>query len=148
MGEWQAVLHVDGASFGNPGPSGIGVVLLSEGRTMSERSQDIGYGTNNEAEYRALIAGLGEALDHGIGSLLVRSDSQLLVRQMNGEYRVKERRLATLKAEAEALARRFERVAYEHVLRGGNARADELAKAGAEAAAARGVRPPQGELLE
>ncbi len=144
----EAHLFVDGASFGNPGPSGIGVVLMRDGQVLAERSEDTGYGTNNEAEYRALIAGLTDALRHGIRTLTVTSDSQLLVRQMSGEYRVKQQRLAALKSEAEQLVAKFDSVRLQYVGREGNARADELAKLGATAAQARGVRPPSSPLFE
>jgi ribonuclease HI len=143
----EAVLHVDGASFGNPGPSGIGFVLI-DGSDEVDISRDAGYGTNNQAEYKALVAGLSEALSRGLRSLVVRSDSQLLVRQMTGEYKVKHAGLRLLKVEADDLVNQFERVRFEHVPRERNERADELAKLGAEAAQLRGVRPPQGELLE
>ncbi|MGH2757976.1 MAG: ribonuclease HI family protein [Actinomycetota bacterium] len=142
------VLYVDGASFGNPGPSGTGVVLQVGDEVIVERSEDAGYGTNNQAEYRALLEGLAEAVQRGIRKLLVRSDSQLLVRQMTGEYKLKAKGLRGLKAEADALLERFDQVRFEHVPRERNALADELAKAGAEAAKARGVRPPQGEMFE
>ena len=144
----EAVLYVDGASFGNPGPSGIGVVLVEDGDTVVTRSEDIGYGTNNQAEYRALLRGLSEALERGITQLLVRSDSQLLVRQMLGEYKVKSKALQALRREAEALKHRFERIGFEHVRREYNEMADELAKQGAEAAQARGVTGPRLQLFE
>jgi ribonuclease HI len=144
----EAVLYVDGASFGNPGPSGIGVVLVEDGDTVVTRSEDIGYGTNNQAEYRALLKGLSEALERGITDLLVRSDSQLLVRQMLGEYKVKSKALQALRREAEALKQRFEHIGFEHVRREYNEIADELAKQGAEAAKARGVTGPRLQLFE
>lgn len=144
----SGVLYVDGASFGNPGPSGTGVVLQVDDQIIVQRSEDAGYGTNNQAEYRALLEGLSEAVQRGIRKLLVRSDSQLLVRQMTGEYKLKAKGLRALKAEADALCERFDEVRFEHVRREGNALADELAKAGAEAAKARGVRPPQAEIFE
>jgi ribonuclease HI/probable phosphoglycerate mutase len=143
-----AVLYVDGASFGNPGPSGAGIVLKVGEETVAERSEDTGYGTNNQAEYRALLEGLGAAIQRGVRKLLVRSDSQLLVRQMKGEYKMKAPGLRGLKAEADALRERFEEVRFEHVPRERNDRADELAKLGAEAAKARGVRAPQTEIFE
>lgn len=142
------VLYVDGASFGNPGPSGIGLVLTEGNQVLVDLSQDIGWGTNNQAEYRALIAGLSEAVERGIRSLLVRSDSQLLVRQVTGEYKVKDKKLKVLMSEIEALLSEFEKVRFEHVRRELNERADELAKAGAEAAQARGVGPAQQEIFE
>jgi ribonuclease HI len=144
----EGVLYVDGASFGNPGPSGIGIVLVAGDDTLLERSEDIGYGTNNQAEYRALLRGLELALERGIRKLHVRSDSQLLVRQMTGQYKVKSKPLLGLRREAEALVRRFDEIAFEDVRREFNEIADELAKAGAEAAKARGVTGPQQELFE
>jgi len=143
-----ATLNVDGASFGNPGPSGAGIVLRAGDQILVERSEDVGYGTNNQAEYRALLEGLGEAVQRGIRNLIVRSDSQLLVRQMLGEYKLKAKGLRALKAEADALCERLEDVRFEYIPRERNARADELAKEGAEAAKARGVRPPQSEIFE
>ncbi len=144
-----AVLYVDGASFGNPGPSGIGLVLTEDGKVVVQRSQDIGWGTNNQAEYRALLAGLTEVIERGIKSLLVRSDSQLLVRQVTGEYKVKDAKLKPLMAEVRALMEKIDGVSFEHVRRELNELADELAKAGAEAAQARGVHPPsQQEIFE
>ncbi|MEX2540020.1 MAG: ribonuclease HI family protein [Actinomycetota bacterium] len=146
--EDAAVLYVDGASFGNPGPSGIGFVLTQGDKIVAEGSEDIGWGTNNQAEYRALLAGLREAIERGFDSLLVRGDSQLLVRQVTGEYKVKDRKLKSLMIEIQELIRRFERVSFEHVRRELNERADELAKAGAESAKSRGVRPQQTEIFE
>jgi len=144
----SAVLYVDGASFGNPGPSGIGFVLTQDDQIVSEHSEDIGWGTNNQAEYRALLAGLREAIERKIETLSVRSDSQLLMRQVTGEYKVKDRKLKSLMIEIQELIRRFGRVSFEHVRREFNERADELAKAGAEAAKLRGVRPHQTEIFE
>lgn len=144
----EGVLYVDGASFGNPGPSGIGIVLVEDGDTVLTRSEDIGYGTNNQAEYRALLRGLSEALERGISKLIVRSDSQLLVRQMIGEYKVKSKGLLALRREAEALKQRFDEIHFEHVRRELNEVADELAKSGAEAARERGVTGPRLQLFE
>jgi len=143
-----AVLHVDGASFGNPGPSGIGYVLIDDGRTIEEISLDTGWGTNNQAEYRGLEAGLRAAKGHGLREVLVRSDSQLLVRQMTGEYKVKDPRLKLLKNEIDHLVAAFDRVDFEYVPREYNERADELAKAGATEAQLRGVRPAPETLPE
>ena len=143
-----AVLNVDGASFGNPGPSGIGYVISMGGRTVEEVSLDIGWGTNNQAEYKALEAALRAAKNHDAEKIMVRSDSQLLVNQMKGKYKVKDARLKLLKAELDHLVSAFEDVHFEYIPRELNSRADELAKAGAEAAQARGVRPAQEPLLE
>lgn len=132
-------LHIDGASFGNPGPSGIGIVLEIDGDEPITRAEDIGHGTNNRAEYKALIEGLRLAAEHGVDELHVLSDSQLLVRQMTGEYRVKHKNIIPLRIEAEELVRRFSNVRFEHVPREQNEAADALSKQGAEAAKARGV---------
>ena len=143
----KAVLYTDGASFNNPGPSGLGIVLLVDGEEVVAKAVDAGYGTNNQAEYRAMIEGLKEALAYGVTDLLVRADSQLLIKQMLGEYKVKNKNILPLRMEAEALARKFDNIAFEHVRREFNERADELSKAGAEAAKARGVRGPSSQEL-
>lgn len=146
--ELDAVLYTDGASFNNPGPAGIGVVLVVDGDVVLTRSEDIGYATNNQAEYRALLKGLAEALERGVKRLLVRADSQLLIRQMTGEYKVKSKALMALRREAEALKQQFDEIHFEHVYRDFNELADELAKQGAEAAQARGVTGPRLQLFE
>jgi ribonuclease HI/probable phosphoglycerate mutase len=142
----EGALYCDGASFGNPGPSGIGVVL-EIGDEVVEHSEDIGWGTNNEAEYRALITGLRMALDRGVDVLHVRADSQLIVRQVTGEYKIKKKELQRLALQARSLVERFASVKFEHVLRDLNERADALSKAGAEHAKARGVEPPDDGLI-
>jgi ribonuclease HI/probable phosphoglycerate mutase len=142
-GSIEGVLYIDGASFGNPGPSGIGIVLVQDDDTVVTRSEDIGYGTNNRAEYTALLEGLRTARDRGIRDLTVRSDSQLLVRQMTGEYKVKHKGLVPLRIEAESLTRDFDRVRFEHIPREENEEADALSKMGAEEAKLRGVTGPR-----
>ena len=144
----EAVLYTDGASFQNPGPAGIGVVLVVDGDVVLTRSEDIGYATNNQAEYRALLKGLTAAIERGVKRVLVRSDSQLLIRQMTGEYKVKSKALMALRREAEGLKQQFDEIAFEHVYRDFNELADELAKQGAEAAQARGVTGPRLQLFE
>ena len=129
----EGVLYTDGASFGNPGPSGIGVVIEAPDGVI-EHSEDIGYGTNNRAEYMALITGLRLALEHGVDVLHVRADSQLVVRQVTGEYKIKNKDLQLLAIEARGLIDKFSSVKFEHVLRHRNERADALSKAGAEEA--------------
>jgi ribonuclease HI len=121
-------IFIDGASRNNPGLSAAGVVLKGPGGDPRwEEGTFLGMGTNNEAEYRALLLALEKARALGARSLLVHSDSELLVRQMTGRYRVKEPRLQRLHHEAGALARHFEQVSYRHVPREQNRRADELA---------------------
>jgi ribonuclease HI len=146
--ERHGVLYTDGASFGNPGPSGIGIVLIIDDETVLTRAEDIGYGTNNRAEYTAMIEGLRSARDHGVTDLVVRADSQLIVRQMQGQYKVKNKGLVPLLIEAQDLVRSFGRVTFEHIPRELNEEADALSKLGAEEAKARGVTGPRGLGLE
>ena len=122
------VLHIDGSVEGNPGPGGIGVVVEDEGGTLVEAwGEAIGHVTNNQAEYQALLAGLKKARQLGAKAVTVHSDSQLLVRQFLGEYRVKDVKLKHLHGEARRLAGRFERFVIEHVRREANRAADRLA---------------------
>jgi ribonuclease HI len=124
----SGTLYCDGASRGNPGPASIGAVLYGpNGEELATVSGAIGSTTNNVAEYRALIAGLETALECGIAHLEVRLDSQLLVRQVTGEYRVKAANLKPLALQASRLLRRFDRVEVVHVPRRLNTVADALA---------------------
>jgi dinuclear metal center YbgI/SA1388 family protein len=124
----QAVrVWIDGGSRGNPGPSAIGVVIEdTEGKTLETIGRCIGVTTNNVAEYRALLAGLETAAVMGAGEVEVASDSELLVRQMLGQYKVKNEGLKPLHAEAQAWAGRFSRFRIRHIPREQNARADAL----------------------
>ena len=131
----KGVLHVDGGARGNPGPAGIGVVLVgADGGVIADQARGIGIATNNVAEYKALIAGLELALDHGVSELQVFSDSELVVRQLKGEWRIKDERLRLLAAEARALLGRFASASIAHVPRERNAQADRLANQGMDAA--------------
>ncbi|MBI4561329.1 MAG: ribonuclease HI family protein [Candidatus Rokubacteria bacterium] len=122
------ILHIDGSVEGNPGPGAIGVVVEGEDGTLVEAwGEAIGHVTNNQAEYRALLAGLEKARHLGAKAVTVRSDSQLLVRQLLGQYRVKDSKLKPLHEEARRLAGSFERFAIEHVRREANRAADRLA---------------------
>ncbi|EKP95067.1 tRNA (adenine(22)-N(1))-methyltransferase TrmK [Thermaerobacter subterraneus] len=124
-------LHTDGAARGNPGPAGIGVVLIGPDGAVAERiARFIGAATNNVAEYTALITGLQRALDRGARRLDVYSDSELMVRQLNGQYRVKNEGLKPLFEQAARLAAQFERVRFIHVPRERNREADRLANQG------------------
>lgn len=128
MSSSKGLLYTDGASKGNPGRAGIGVVIVDQdGTTVAEIAEYIGHASNNEAEYRALIRGLREAALLKFESLVWITDSELLARQWSGRYAVKAANLASLYAEAKRLAQAFSRVAVQHTLRGGNARADGLA---------------------
>jgi ribonuclease HI len=138
-GHADLILHVDGASLGNPGPAGAGLVLVTHsGEVVAQNSVPLGVATNNVAEYRALIAGLHEASAAGARRLIVRSDSELMIKQLRGEYRVKTPHLRPLFDWVVKLARRFEQVRWEHVPRELNAAADDLAKAAAKLSRARG----------
>jgi len=123
----KARLSTDGGSRGNPGPAAYGYVLeTDDGTVLDARGETIGVATNNVAEYRALLAGLEAALDRGVDELEVVSDSELLVKQMRGEYKVKNDALRELVEDAHALARRLARISYTAVRREHNELADRL----------------------
>jgi probable phosphoglycerate mutase len=122
------VAYIDGGARGNPGPAGYGVRIEGDdGALLNEFHAYIGNSTNNVAEYNALLAALGYAREHGHRSVRIKSDSELLVKQMRGEYRVKHPGLQPLYQQACALAEGFDRVTYEHVRREQNRDADRLA---------------------
>jgi ribonuclease HI len=124
------VTYIDGGSRGNPGPAAYGVRVETEGGELVEEFREaIGVATNNVAEYRGLLAALSYALARGEREVLVRSDSELLVKQMLGVYRVKHPGLQPLHAEARQLAAKVGRVKYQHVRRALNQHADRLANA-------------------
>jgi ribonuclease HI len=131
----KARLSTDGGARGNPGPAAFGYVLETpDGTVLDARGETIGVATNNVAEYRALIAGLEAALTHGVTELEVVSDSELLVKQMNGEYRVKNEALRELSLEAARLARQVGKVRYTAVRREQNELADRLVNEALDAA--------------
>jgi len=120
--------HCDGGSRGNPGPAGYGAVIEdAEGQVVARLSEFLGHQTNNYAEYKGLLAVLAWALANGVRRLRVVSDSELMVRQMKGIYKVKNAGLLPLWQEAQRLARQFEGFEMRHTLRGGNKEADRLA---------------------
>ena len=123
----SATANVDGGSRGNPGPAGYGVHLTRDDGTTVDLKASIGIATNNIAEYNGLLAALRWAVDEGVRSLHVKADSELLVKQMRGEYRVKNPGLQPLYEEARRLADRVGRVTFEHVRREFNQDADRLA---------------------
>ena len=124
-GEWT--LRCDGGARGNPGPAALGYVLLDPaGGLVEERGEYLGPATNNVAEYRSLIAGLQAAVRAAADPLQVCMDSELVVRQMTGEYRVKHAGLKPLHAEARQLLARLGRVRFSAVRREANAHADRL----------------------
>lgn len=123
----KAKLFTDGGSRGNPGQAAYAFVLEAEdGTVLDARGETIGVATNNVAEYSALVAGLERAVEVGVEELEVVSDSELLVKQMRGEYKVKNRALKELFLDASRLARRIDRVTYTAVRREHNELADTL----------------------
>jgi probable phosphoglycerate mutase len=120
--------HIDGGARGNPGPSGYGVVIHdASGRKVAELSQYLGHHTNNYAEYQGLLAVLRYAVANGIKTLKVVSDSELMVRQMKGIYKVKHPELRKLYDEAQHLVRNLDHFEIRHALREHNRDADRLA---------------------
>ncbi len=153
------VAHIDGGSRGNPGPAGFGACITDgEGHRLAELSEFLGVQTNNFAEYSGLVAALEYAVEHGYGTVTVVSDSELLVKQMKGHYKVRSEALLSIYGEAKALVRKLERFEIRHVLRHLNKDADRLANAAMDrgmgrASAARAdadAKPPieRGEIKE
>ena len=127
-------IYIDGASRGNPGPAGIGVVFIEPSPRSARAvipirqfSKSLGETTNNVAEYQALICALQEASRHGYQTLVIKSDSELLVRQMSGRYKVRNPSLQLLHHTAVVLTRNFQHCSIRHIPREQNARADRLA---------------------
>ena len=125
MGD-KATIHVDGASRGNPGPAAYAFVIARPGLPAFEQAETLGIATNNVAEYTALIRGLEAAADLGLKHIVVYSDSELVVRQVNGDYRVKHPDLRPLYLEAQAMLKEFSSVTITHIRREHNKRADAL----------------------
>ena len=124
----ELVLYTDGASRGNPGPAGAGALITDrDGTTVAEKAVYLGEATNNQAEYQALLIGLEEAVKLAPARLTVRMDSELIVKQLNGEYRVRNRDLQPLHGRARELMQRFGEVCVVHVPREENTHADRLA---------------------
>ena len=121
-------IHIDGSSIGNPGDSGIGVIFSSEGAPLKNISKYIGKQTNNFAEYTALVFALQEALIMKAASIKVFSDSELLCKQMSGEYRVKSENIKNLFEQAINLLKGFKDYAITHIPREQNSGADKLAR--------------------
>ena len=121
------VAYIDGGARGNPGPAGYGVRIESQdGTLIEELHAALGVATNNVAEYNGLLAALRWAVDHDVDTLLIRSDSELLVKQMLGAYKVKHPGLQPLAARARLLTLQLGRVTFEHVRREHNTEADRL----------------------
>jgi ribonuclease HI len=133
----KAKLSTDGGARGNPGPAAYGYVLEAEdGTVLAAEGATIGIATNNVAEYRALIEGLRKAVELAVHEVEVVSDSELLVRQMRGQYRVKNDALRELSLEAARIARQMRKVTYRAVRREHNELADRLVNEALDAAAA------------
>ena len=123
----KARLFTDGGARGNPGPAAFAYVLeADDGTVLAAHGETIGVATNNVAEYRGLVAGLEKALELAVPDVEVVSDSELMVKQMRGEYRVKNEALRGLSLEAARLARELGAVEYRHVKRAHNELADRL----------------------
>ena len=122
------VAHIDGGARGNPGPAGYGVVIEDHaGRMLDEIAQYMGRNTNNVAEYSALLAALQYALSHRYRAVKILSDSELLVRQMRGEYKVRNAALIDLHQKAQAMIRELDWFQVQHIPREQNREADRLA---------------------
>jgi ribonuclease HI len=130
----RLLIYVDGASRGNPGPAGAGVVIFGpEGETLAEEHVYIGEATNNVAEYRALLLALQKAREMRATRIQVFTDSELLYRQMEGRYRVRNSKLVALFQEAISLSKDFQEFRLQHILRSENKRADLLANLAVDA---------------
>ncbi|MFP8891759.1 ribonuclease HI [Natrialbaceae archaeon A-CW2] len=123
----RAHVYFDGGARGNPGPAGIGWVIVTSDGIVAEGSETIGRATNNQAEYEALIAALEAARDYGYDELHVRGDSELIVKQVRGEYNTNDPELREKRVTVHELLRHFDEWTLEHVPREVNSRADELA---------------------
>jgi ribonuclease HI len=129
----EVTIFVDGASVGNPGPAGAGVVIFDrQNKKVAEISEPLGVTTNNVAEYRALILGLKKVRELGIRSVHVRADSELMVKQISGDYRVKDEKLRALSREALDIIDLFDSFDILHVDRSKNQAADRLSKRAAD----------------
>ena len=123
----KLTIYTDGGARGNPGPAGIGAGIFDEkGNTVEEISKYIGQATNNQAEYQALIAGLTKAKELGVEKIEFFLDSELVVKQLNREYRVKDKDLALLFVQAYNLTLGFKKVIFKHIGREKNELADKL----------------------
>ncbi len=128
-GSPHLIVYVDGASSGNPGPCGCAAVVKTpEGETVFEKARAFGPATNNVAEYQGLLLGLEVAATLGARCLTIRSDSELLVRQVAGEYKVRSPHLKPLWRQARGMLAPFETVEIEHIPRTANSEADALAR--------------------
>ncbi|HVH56895.1 MAG TPA: ribonuclease HI family protein [Vicinamibacterales bacterium] len=146
--------HIDGGARGNPGPAGYGVHIELPDASVVELHGGLGIATNNIAEYNGLLAALAWAVEHGHRVVRIKADSELLVKQMRGEYKVKNAGLLPLVARARQLVQQLDRVSFEHVRREQNKDADRLSNVGMDEAEEALRNPPgpqvaqgQGELF-
>ncbi len=123
----KLVIHTDGACPGNPGPMSIGVVIYKDGKIIKEISKNIGKGTNNKAEYLAVIEGLEQAQKLKAKEVTIKSDSNLTMNKLNRMWKIKDFKLKALFEKIEELEKRFDKVSYLWVRRDENRRADWLA---------------------
>lgn len=131
----KVILYTDGAARGNPGPAGAGVLLQdATGNELWQGSEYLGYTTNNVAEYQALLSGLQQARRLGATAVEVRTDSELLAKQLNGHYRVKSPHLLPLFQQVVQLKKEFASFSIRHIPREENRQADRLANAGIDLA--------------
>jgi ribonuclease HI len=131
----KVVVHVDGGSRGNPGPAAAGAVVSTpEGEVLTDAAEPIGVATNNVAEYRGLLLGLRLARELGADEVDVINDSELIAKQVNGQYKVKHPDMKPLHAEAKAALRAFDRWSIRSVPRERNAEADALVNQALDAA--------------
>jgi ribonuclease HI len=147
----RAILNTDGGARGNPGPAGIGVVLRDADRNVIEEvARGIGESTNNVAEYEAVIAGLELAREHGVTDVEILLDSELVVSQLEGRWKIKNDRLRALAVRARALMNQFDSVTISHIRRAQNTRADRLANVGMDESMVAGAGDDTGQtsLLE
>jgi ribonuclease HI len=135
----KLTIFIDGASRNNPGPAGIGVVIKKEGRIIKEVADYVGKTTNNVAEYLALIRGLEEALILGAKEVECYTDSELLAKQISGEYQVKNEGLIPLAYQVKTLAGKFSRFSLAHKVREENKLADQLANRGIDDQTLKGI---------
>ena len=125
------IAYTDGACIGNPGPMGVGIAIYKDGIRIEELSEYIGHGTNNVAEYTAIIKAIKTARNMGETKVHIKSDSELVIKQLNNEYRVKDPQLTVLKKGVESLCVGID-IHFEHIPREKNSEADKLSKEGAE----------------
>jgi ribonuclease H / adenosylcobalamin/alpha-ribazole phosphatase len=142
----KVVANCDGGARGNPGPAGLGVTIRSpRGKVLAEIAEAIGSATNNVAEYTAVVRAMAKAAELGASDVEIRTDSKLLVEQLNGNYRVKNPTLQRLHAEVRTLTKPFKTVTFTHVPRERNRRADQLVNVAIDAWLAEHPDEPPGD---